>query len=282
VKISDTEQSLRSVYSDWSGFLLNPRFARLRSSVAWIGFAPRILDDPIMASDVAMLIDAGQYSYQFFDGSIMQLHYLFDRRGDELRAANLAYYSAKTIFQVPTVQVEQITDTSSQVEAAFEHGDVDQQLGVDDPSIAPQSVAGDNSDDSPVNPELSSVDDPETDMYLAPPDGPASWLRIDYAPRDAKGVLHYECHMHLSMFYNSRLVVDGVPTPRQFVEFIIALCYPDIYREHRLDDNGEYPDETFMHSVNSPCLPGIENNVCRHIAHLKVPNVMGAHRPRVP
>jgi hypothetical protein len=32
----------------------------------------------------------------------------------------------------------------------------------------------------------------------------------------------------------TRVPVDGVPTPRQFLEFVFACFYPDDYRKHRL------------------------------------------------
>lgn len=60
-------------------------------------------------------------------------------------------------------------------------------------------------------------------------------LRFDYAPADADGPLHGECHMHIAGLADSRLLLDSVPSPRRFVEFVFALCYPEVYSSHRLD-----------------------------------------------
>jgi hypothetical protein len=103
-----------------------------------------------------------------------------------------------------------------------------------------------------------------------------SWLRIDYAPKSASGVLHNSCHLHLSSFPTARLVVAGVPTPKQFLEFVMALCYPDLYRTHRLDENGNYREPNELLSVNSDPVPFREDPIFRQVTHIRIPGVLPA------
>lgn len=102
-------------------------------------------------------------------------------------------------------------------------------------------------------------------------DLPVGWYRIDYDPTSERKLIHSKCHMHLGLFPNTRLVVDGVPTPKQFVEFVISTCYPDIYRQHRIDLNGEFKDENKMFSVNAPCFTIPQEEACRFITHVRIP-----------
>ncbi len=96
-----------------------------------------------------------------------------------------------------------------------------------------------------------------------------SWLRIDYDPyAESKGILHHDCHLHLSSFPNSHFVVASVPTPKQFVELIATLFYPEIYKKHRkLDETGQYIDESKIKSVNTDCFPMIDNKIYNYIFH---------------
>lgn len=100
------------------------------------------------------------------------------------------------------------------------------------------------------------------------------WLRIDYSARaeDDGGVIHPCCHMHLSQFPAARITLDRVPNPCQFIEFVIALCYPDVYKSKRLDPHGRFSNLAHMSTVNSPASPSLLlNHVCDHIIHVKVP-----------
>jgi hypothetical protein len=77
--------------------------------------------------------------------------------------------------------------------------------------------------------------------------------------------------MHLSSFPHSRLVVAGVPTPKQFIEFVMALCYPKIYETHRLDSRGQYHCEEYIKLINSSCVTLKDHLVFRQMAHLRIP-----------
>ena len=100
------------------------------------------------------------------------------------------------------------------------------------------------------------------------------WLRIDYSsrPEDDGGVIHPCCHMHLSQFPAARITLDRVPNPCQFIEFVISVCYPDVYRSKRLEPNGRFSSLAHMSKVNSPPSPSLLlSHVCDHIIHVKVP-----------
>lgn len=94
MKITDGLGLLQSVYIDWSEFIANPNFIRKDNSITWAKFQPKIIPYPILYSDVVSLIEEGQYTFQLTcDGSILQLHYLFNKKGDQIISANLAFYS---------------------------------------------------------------------------------------------------------------------------------------------------------------------------------------------
>ena len=75
----------------------------------------------------------------------------------------------------------------------------------------------------------------------------------------------------ISAFPYARLVVAGVPNPKQFVEFIMALCYPQEYEKHRLNENGQYITEKHILEVNSKCVPLLNHKVFNQIAHFRIP-----------
>src|SRR5690606_6401927 len=88
----------------------------------------------------------------------------------------------------------------------------------------------------------SVVDEEQMDAEVLPADLLAeqtSWLRIDFDPGAAKDCLHYHSHLHTNMGADVRIPVKRVPTPKQFVEFVVASFYPEIYRVLRLP-NGEF------------------------------------------
>ncbi len=103
------------------------------------------------------------------------------------------------------------------------------------------------------------------------------WLRFDHAKEYATGVLHYESHMHISGFPETRLVVSGVPGPRQFVEFVVAACFPDYYKDHRLNDAGMYRDHDAMQKVNT-CYVTEEGRGADSLIHVSIPG----HHLKVP
>jgi hypothetical protein len=243
VRINEASDLLTSVYIDWSHILANPRGIRKDSRITWDRRVPKMLKLPVMISDIIDLVNDGQYTFQIIeDGSIIQLYYQYDSKGNELKSACLAFYS--TVVQKNKISSTSRTDLEAEINDidAFDENIQDEQL-------------------------LKEIDEqiPVSNNKLA------SWLRIDYDPQHAVGVLHHDCHMHLSAFPYARLVVAGVPNPKQFVEFIMALCYPKIYAKHRLDGNGQYTNEQHILAVNSKCVPLTDHEVFRQMAHFRIP-----------
>jgi hypothetical protein len=201
VKIGDVHQLLKDTYNDWSAFLEDPQFIRTSKDacITWANRVPYRLANQLEASDVTKLVSDKQYTFQVTtDGSVFQIYYQYDRKGNSLQSARLAFYHARD-------------------------------------------------------------------------DGPVNWLRIDYEPTFAKGVLHHDCHMHLSAFPLARCVVAGVPNPRQFVEFVMAVCYPETYKAHRLGQDGEYANPNKITEVNSKCFSAVEHLAYKQIIHLRIP-----------
>jgi|SRR6185369_15876217 len=234
MRISDVHSMLVSVYKDWGGFLANPRYCRKGDEITWAERTSHFLKGTVHHGDVLDLIETGQYSFQTSDdGSIIQLHYEFERGGAEVKSASLGYFAA------PPPQED------SGLLSPVERGQISDQ---EDAAIT-DGV------------ETSRL---ETSTY-------ASWLRIDFSPTTARGVLHHDCHLHVSGFPASRLVVKRLPTPKQFVEFVIALCHPNVYTSQRLNHTGGFADATRMTSVNSPAFTCEDKDVYAHIMHLATP-----------
>jgi hypothetical protein len=251
VKINEVYRLLIGAYIDWSHILANPQYVRIDARdgphISWNNRTPRMLKHPVLASDITYLADNGQYTFQILeDGSIIQIYYKYDAKGNELRSARLAFYSAKTDAFV---------------------------IGTNERIFS--STDGEATERSEDEDDLNNIS--EFIEYTARPstliDGSVSWLRIEYEPKDAKGILHHDCHMHFSAFPYSRFVVAGVPTPVQFIEFVMAFCYPEIYKEHRLNAQGNYVNEEKITAINSTCFPMTESIVFSQIAHFRIPIV---------
>lgn len=246
MRINDVVGLLNSAYVDWSRFIGNPRGVRRDSIVTWTNRAPRMLDHPVMASDVVSLADEGQYTFQVIhDGSLIQMYYSFDRRGFQLQSARLAFYSAVVDNKLINAYKRSISvGTISVYEQEFSD-----EIALDEPDEVEKET-----------------------QFGGLRNGPVSWFRIEYAPQAAMGVLHHDCHIHFSTFPNSRFVVAGVPNPRQFIEFIMAFCYPELYRTHRLNNEGQYINLAKINSINSTCFPLTENVIFNQIAHFRIPH----------
>lgn len=250
VKINEAKELLTLVYMDWSHILANPSGIRKDSQITWNGYVPKMLKMPVMISDVMDLAENGQYTFQIVeDGSIIQLFYQYKPNGNDIQAASLAFYSSVVHKDKAASPSQAISEVESNGEGASDEDTLDEESQKESDEQIPVSS-----------------------------DRPANWLRIDYDPHHAMGVLHHDCHMHLSAFPDARLVVAGIPTPKQFIEFIIALCYPKSYAEHRLDANGMYNNENHIMTVNSKCPPSVDHKVFSQIAHFRIPVIADSHR----
>lgn len=138
------------------------------------------------------------------------------------------------------------------------------------------------------NSEFDEESDPAQIEPLSQPNSPnaggtrptVTWLRIDYSPRLAAGVLHNSCHLHVSTLPSARIPVAGVPTPNQFIEFVIGLAYPDVYRAVRLDNAGNYREPGRLTTINSNCPPFREEQIFKQFTHLRIPGVARRTRQR--
>jgi len=242
VKINEVYKLLKAAYIDWSHILVNPQYIRNDSYISWDDRMPQMLKHPVLASHIAQLVEHRQYTFQILeDGSVIQIYYKYDGSGNKLVSARLAFYSAKTDDSI-------ISDNEELLNAeVVEESDSEDDLADDNELVEYTSGLG------------------------SLRDGPVSWLRIEYEPRDAKGVLHHDCHMHFSAFPYSRFVVAGVPTPVQFIEFVMAFCYPEVYKKHRLNAQGVYVSEKKIAKINSIAFPLVESVVFSQIAHFRIP-----------
>ena len=228
---NDALSSLRSVYLEWDGFLSNPRFIRQGSNVSWEGYRPNQFVEILTASAVSELVENGQYSFQITkDGSVFQLYYGYDRRGQNLASASLSFL-----------------------------------------------FSGNNYLDLARKEEVGEILVPIGDVEVG-------WLRIDFSNlvADHKGVVHPKCHLHLSRFPDTRIIVDRVPNPKQFVEFVISICYPEVYEDKRLDRTGNYKDRAKMCNINDPVLFDLNiEEICTYAPHLHIPTKTVAPIPIV-
>lgn len=244
--VRDLEKMIWQTYADWQGLLANPRIARTRKFVSWSDRESLFVPSDPEAEDVVALAERGQYSFQVAgDGSMFQLYYEVDDNGREVVAAKLAFFGIRE-SPMAAVQPEESPDAErSETEAETE---------------------------SEVEAATETREELETDRVLEP--GPedmsrkVSWLRLDYSPAATKGVIHSCCHLHVGGFPDGRLIVKGLPSPAQFVEFTMHLAYPDIFEVHRLDDTGHYRDASALRAWNTPVLPmqaGPAETLCTHL-----------------
>ena len=177
-----------------------------------------------------------QYSLQIIeDGSLIQIFYEFERNNHTLTSANLGYFNAGGISY-----------------------DLCQELQY--PELSPTDI-------TPEAQPLGLFEDNnsfEDDPIIA-------WIRIDYSPHNYCSPLHHSCHMHLSLFEYARIPLTGVPSPRQFIEFIISMCYPEIYTNKRLDMKYEPNNVSHIISLNSKYFPFISSDVYQMLPHFNIP-----------
>lgn len=234
MKITDVVGLTISVISDWGGIVINPQCIRFGSTVSWTK-EPRFMTYPVLTSDVLNLIEDRQFTFQVTEG-------------DVVTGIIQLHYS----YDRPG---RNITSAS---------------LGFysTKPLIATRTKPGSSmavSDDIAESNIISSANIEED---------PVSWMRIDYAPLDRSDVIHHECHMHLSGLPDTRLMVRGLPNPKQFVELVMASFYPEVYRLHRLDpkqDRRVLADFTPYASINGICVPQNEAPIYKHVAHFCIP-----------
>ena len=199
MRVSDVFQSVIASYNEWDDVLANPNWARGDTWVSWTRREPGTLEHEMRFRDLVGLVNERQYTFQVTDdGSILQLYYRFEPNGVGLSHARLAFYCSGLRLD--------------------ERDESTLNTGVW-PSVDSHGIRADEGSGEVVE------------------DRTVGWFRIDYDPLTvAPGVNHPPCHLHFSGFPDARLIVNGVPTPRQFVEFVISSFYPEVYRQKRLSE----------------------------------------------
>lgn len=189
-------KSMHVCYDDWSSYIINPNFVQNGNEVTWGNRRSRRISSPVRLSDVHQMDAEGQYTYVVgTDRSIFRMYYRFTSDLQNVTGASLAYFS--TAHEIKNYDFE-----------IMEYG------------VVPTGEG-----------EVSEINHDDESGY-----GPAvGWIRFDYDPgAESLDVTHSLCHVHLSGFPGARLIVSGIPSPQQFVEFVFCSFYPNIYRSHRL------------------------------------------------
>jgi hypothetical protein len=82
-------------------------------------------------------------------------------------------------------------------------------------------------------------------------DAPVHWIRFDYVRTQRCRALHMDSHLHVSGLPGIRIAVEGVPTPKQFVEFVISHFYVNTYADFRLHGDQQFLDTDQIDQLNS-------------------------------
>lgn len=99
------------------------------------------------------------------------------------------------------------------------------------------------------------------------------WIRIDCCPQHRRGVIHSAIHMHSNIGPSVRIPVNGVPTPKQFIEATIAWFYPDKYASKHLNANGSYEVPERVAAINRENIPCTDDPNARQIVYLDMPKL---------
>jgi len=99
-----------------------------------------------------------------------------------------------------------------------------------------------------------------------------NWIRIDYDSACEKpSIVHHLAHIHIAGIPSGRIPFDTLPSPFQFIDFVIASYYPDHYREARMNENGLLLKPSKIKRLSKHRV-AIESDAVRPYAiHLSVP-----------
>jgi hypothetical protein len=105
-----------------------------------------------------------------------------------------------------------------------------------------------------------------------PSDTPAHWVRFDYVRTQRCRALHMDSHLHVSGLPGTRIAVEGVPTPKQFVEFVISHFYVDTYESVRLHGDQQFLNTNQIDQINSERITLHQDSAMyRRVPHVKLP-----------
>lgn len=242
--VSDVYSSITAAKIDWIEYLANPRYIRKDYVICWEKYEKIWISDTNTAADFISLVDNGQYSLQISeDGGIIQLYYKFDALTKKLESANLAYFGppqvAADIYDSEDIEIHK---------ELLVPEEIDQIIDADDGEELSERL-----EREPFTAEL------------------VPWLRIDYDPSAKTGILHGECHMHINGLPGVRILVYGVPSPVQFIEWIMSLFYPNIYKKHRLHEDGRLVKIDLLKKINTSSISFTKSDAYIHMPHIVIP-----------
>jgi len=102
---------------------------------------------------------------------------------------------------------------------------------------------------------------------------PVRWVRFDYNSETEYRVLHMNSHLHMSGLPGTRFAVAGVPSPKQFIEFVFSHFYPTDYEMRRLNGDGRFESFQTIDAINADRFNcGADPmEVYRRVPHLLIP-----------
>jgi hypothetical protein len=108
---------------------------------------------------------------------------------------------------------------------------------------------------------------------IVPPPLPQTipWIRLDYDPGAARGVVHAASHLHMSLTETVRLPVAGVPTPKQFVEAVVSWFYPDEYAHAHLNQDGQFTNAERQETINALFCAIVAEPAVLNALHVLIP-----------
>lgn len=249
--IDDVLEGARRTYSDWADYLINPQYVRKGERLTWPTDRVVRLEEPIGFDELEELESAGAFSFQVTaDGALIQLHYDFSSHGRDLARACLAYYGASRFL---------LNDGGAAAEGAEE-----------EENTAHSGSAGEGEEADPPGAEAA---EPMLGIPLAALNW-VEWVRIDYSGDTPTSVLHHDCHLHVGGFPGSRVPLNCVPNPQQFIEWLFAFRYPEDYRKHRLTEVGGYKAASAARATGTPHRAIEIGDLAVCLPHLAFPRVV--------
>lgn len=277
MNLNNLTSEIKSVFLDWAPDVVNLLGMRIDNCLSWPNRKIAKSNKPVTRADVLMMDLENQYSMQIAeDGALIRLYYAFDASKQRLLSASLGYYATQPalvsegeiegvflleeekagILPEPDMMGESVPSAQPTDSPIDEHA-------VESAGIVPEEVLpAEVLPNAPpieffgVLPDIEEAEfAQETAPEVAPDDAVVSWIRFDYDPSAKEtGILHHDCHLHLAGFPHMRIPVTAVPSPAQFVDFVMATCYPGIYKEHRLADPHSFTDPNHYERIGSACV----------------------------
>ncbi len=268
MKINDISSDLRSAWIDWREYLANPNYVRIDQAIGWPKFEKVWTGDAVTIADIRALAEKRQFSFQIAeDGALVQLWYECDVDG-ELEDATIGYY-ALPLEESGSDVADMEAEENREAEFVESGGTAEVPQGANEG----QSEVGEDF-------LLSLEEVAERLRATYPYEGiayderySARAIRIDYRKKDPINPIHHACHMHISGYPDTRLCLSRVPTPRQFLELMFALFYPESFKGHRLNDANEFRDINHVHGIYAKGFPVELGALTKSLTHLFVPGV---------